>query len=318
MDALEAEGLRAGVSTGSRGPFRVAGRVAPVDLSDSEILTVSPGDAIECRTPWPAMHHDIVYSTASGRDGRLIELRLDLLVPPGDGPFPLVVFVPGGGFIVSPRSGALPRRTFVAQRGIAVASIEYRTLRHGVWSHAVSDVRAALAFLGGWAPRLGIDVERVALWGESAGGYLAAMAVTGPGAVAVRGVVDVFGLSDLSQVAMDFDDEERRRHHTAEIPEAMFVFGRDSGMTIDDDPAEVQRANPVARIDGREPPFLLLHGEIDGLVSPGQTLLVHRALRAHGVASTRAVVIGAGHYGPEWSSNAVMHVIAGFLADRLA
>ncbi len=95
------------------------------------------------------------------------------------------------------------------------------------------------------------------------------------------------------------------------------MFGRHSGMTIDDDPGEVQRANPVRHVSGAEPPFLLLHGEIDGLVSPGQSQLLHQALLARGATSTRHVVAGAGHYGMEWSSRTVLDLIAEFLAERL-
>ncbi|NNE12547.1 MAG: alpha/beta hydrolase, partial [Ilumatobacter sp.] len=180
-----------------------------------------------------------------------------------------------------------------------------------------SDVAAAIEWARTAAPEFGGDRARVALWGESAGGYLAALAVTTGAVSGVAGVVDTFGLTDLSQVAMDFDDAERARHHTAEITEAQYLFGRRSGMTIDDDPAVVQRANPVARVAGDEPPFLLLHGERDGLVSPGQTQLLHRALLDHGVDSTRYVVAGAGHYGLEWSSRTVVDLIVGHLRRRL-
>ena len=97
----------------------------------------------------------------------------------------------------------------------------------------------------------------------------------------------------------------------------MYVFGRSSGRTILDDPDEVQRANPVSHVSGDEPPFLLLHGEIDGLVSPGQSLLLHRALLDAGVASTRYVVGGAGHYGIEWCSQTVLDLIGRYLDDVL-
>ena len=66
-----------------------------------------------------------------------------------------------------------------------------------------------------------------------------------------------------------------------------------------------------------EPPFLLLHGEIDGLVSPGQSQLLHRALLDADVDSQRVVVAGAGHYGLEWSSATVLDRIADHLDHHL-
>lgn len=316
-DPLEVHGMRAGVPDHDHGPFRAASHVAPADLTDSSLLAVPGDDLAICRVPWPQMVHDVEYRSVTTAAGAPLALRADLLVPhpdlAGDGPFPLVVFVPGGGFVLSPKGGALLRRTAVAERGFVVASIEYRTLRTGTYADAVDDVAAAVAFLRQHAHEFRIDRERVALWGESAGGYLAAMAVTTGAVTGVRCVVDVFGLTDLSQVAMDFDADEQARHHTPEITEAQFVFGRGSAMTIDDDPDEVQRANPVRHVSGSEPPFLLFHGEIDGLVSPGQSLLLHRALLDHGVDSTRHVVAGAGHYGLEWSSRTILDRITAFL-----
>lgn len=317
-DPLEVHGMKAGVSDHDHGAFRAAASVAPVDLTDSSLVVVTRDDTVTVRTPWPEMVHDLTYRSVTTPAGDSLDLRLDLLVPRGDGPFPLVVFVPGGGFVMSPKSAALLRRTSIAERGAVVASIEYRTLRTGIYRDAVDDLATAVAFLRRHADEFRIDAGRVALWGESAGGYLAAMAVTTGAVAGVRCVVDVFGLTDLSQVAMDFDAAEQARHHTPDITEAQFVFGRRSGMTIDDDPDEVQRANPVRHVSGGEPPFLLFHGEIDGLVSPGQSQLLHRALLDRGVDSTRVIVAAAGHYGLEWSSAPVLDRIAAFLQTHLA
>jgi acetyl esterase/lipase len=310
--------MKAGTSANDHGPFRAAASVQPVDMRGSEWLTVSADDLAVCEPPWPEMTHDIVYRTTTTSAGELLDLRTDVFAPLAPGPHPVVVFVPGGGFVMSPKSGALLRRTAIAERGVVVMSIEYRTLRHGTYGDGVIDVAAAVDWARVQAPAFGGDPDRVAIWGESAGGYLASLALTTGLVGGVRCAVSTFGLTDLSQVAMDFDADERARHLTSEITEAQYVFGRGSGMTIVDDPAEVERANPVARVNGREPPFLLLHGEVDGLVSPGQSQLLHQALLAAGVTSRRVVVRGAGHYGLEWSSRTVLDLIGDFLLGHLA
>ena len=320
-EPLEMHGMRAGISAHDHGPFRAAATVRPVDLVASSTIVVPPDDVVDCPPPRPVLRADPVYATVVLPDGDRLDLVADVLTPAGEGPFPVVVFVPGGGFVLSPKSGALIRRTAMAQRGFVVVSIEYRTLRHGTYRDGVADVAAAVEWVRSDADRFvdefGGDAARIALWGESAGGYLSSMAVTTGAVSGVACVVDVFGLTDLSQVAMDFDAEEQARHVTPEITEAQYIFGRGSGMTILDDPDEVQRANPVAQVGGHEPPFLLLHGERDGLVSPGQTQLLHQALLAAGVDSRRVVVEGAGHYGMEWSSTTVTELIAAFLHEHL-
>lgn len=320
-DPLEVGGMKAGTNANDHGPFRAASWVAPADLCDSTPVAVPDDDLVECAHPWPTSTYDVIYASVTTAKGDPLDLHVDVLTPHpdrnGDGPFPVVLFVPGGGFVISPKSGALIRRTAIAERGFVVVSMEYRTIRHGTWADGVADVAAAVAWVREGIAEFGGDPDRLALWGESAGGYLAALAVTTGAVTGAECVVDTFGLTDLSCVAMDFDADEQARHHTPAITEAQYVFGRASGMTILDDPDAVQAANPVRHVTGGEPPFLLLHGEIDGLVSPGQTQLLHRALLDHGVDSTRLVVEGAGHYGIEWCSTTVLGRIADFLARHL-
>lgn len=326
-EPLEVHGMRAGISAHDHGPFRAAASVTAADLTDSVLVEVPEDDVVVCPEPWPAVAGDVVYATVTTGAGESIDLRADVLTPlsnepvdggpSGTGPLPVVIFVPGGGFVLSPKSAARIRRTAIAQRGFVVVSVEYRTLRQGTYRDGVADVAAAVAWVREHASEFGGDPSRCALWGESAGGYLSAMAVTTGAVTGIDCVVDVFGLTDLSQVAMDFDADERARHLTPDITEALYIFGRGSGMTILDDPVEVQRANPVAHVGGHEPPFLLLHGEIDGLVSPGQSQLLHRALLDAGADSQRIVVRGAGHYGMEWSSATVLDLIAGHLHAHL-
>jgi len=72
---------------------------------------------------------------------------------------------------------------------------------------------------------------------------------------------------------------------------------------------------------------VLFHGSADNLVSPSRTLLVHNALRAKGVDSTRSVLTGAGHGDLSflgnakarlpWSTQKVMNLIVSFLDKQL-
>jgi acetyl esterase/lipase len=323
-----------------RGIPGMATSVTPVDTSTSTVLTGLTGAQIQCGRREVSSHLDVVHSTPELPDGSTVPLRMDVLVPAGDGAWPLIVYMTGGGFQFAEKTNGLNVRTYLAETGYVVASIEYRTLRDGaVVRDAVADVKSAVRFLRAHAGEYRIDPERVALWGESAGGYLAAMAGTTNGVAefevgdnldrssAVQAVVDKFGASDLTGLAADFDPAAQQVHAAPGNFVARFVTGR-SDATIADDPQSFAAANPLTYIDPTDPPFLTLHGSADNVVSASQTLLLHDALRAAGVDSTRYVLDGAGHgdlafllgdpaAALPWSTQEVLDRITGFLDSRL-
>ena len=99
--------------------LRYSTRPAPVPDATG-LLTVDAMPQIPRRPAGVVTRRGIGY-----RDG----LRLDLVTPAVPGPHPLVVYVPGGGFVRAPRGLARRARAFVAAAGYAVASVEYRTVR---------------------------------------------------------------------------------------------------------------------------------------------------------------------------------------------
>ncbi len=147
---------------------------------------------------------------------------LDLYLPNTSGKKPLLVLVHGGGFLYGDsqtRQMEWMYRHF-RQQGYACASINYRLAQEAPWPAAIEDVKAAVRFLRANAVRFGIDADRFALWGESAGGYLAAMAAVTDDDTFVgvpyvhRGnaetsskaqvLVDFYGLADLGDKSDDF------------------------------------------------------------------------------------------------------------------
>jgi acetyl esterase/lipase len=236
-------------------------------------------------------------------------LRLDLLTPTAAGPHPLVVYLPGGGFVVAPRATARRERGFIAGAGYAVASVAYRTTRqHATYADALADIGSAIGHLTGRASEYGIDPDRVAVWGESAGGYLASL--TGLSDSRIQAVVDQFGASDLSRAADGFDS---RMHAALANPRhPIHRYG-------------ATKANPVDLVRAGAPAFLILHGDDDRIIPPAQTLALHEALRAAGSESTRYLLAGAGHgrlarsrtQARQWTSVRVMTIIKDFLDDHL-
>jgi len=305
--------------------------VAPVDTSTSEVLAAAGSPTIQCgRVPLDS-HGDVTYAPG---------LRLDLLVAADGAAHPLVVYLPGGGFVMAGKEGALDRRTYVAEAGFAVASIQYRTTATGAtYTDAVADAKAAIRFLRAHAAEYRVDPARVAVWGESAGGYLAAMVGTTSGATRfetgenldqssdVQAVVDLFGPSHLAGIAADFDAATQDYYALPGNTVAQWIYGPGTTRSVVDDPQAVAAADPATYVDGTDPAFLLLHGTADVVVSPSQTLALHTALTGAGVPSTRLVIEGGNHGdlaflndpvgAQRWSSVQVMDRITGFITEQL-
>ncbi len=272
----------------------------PAETAPGNRLTVDVSQQISRKPAGLRLRRGVVYSAG---------LRLDLLTPTAAGRHPLVVYLPGGGFVVAPRAMARRERGFVAAAGYAVASVAYRTTRqHATYTDALTDIRSAIGYLTGHADQYGIDPDRVAVWGESAGGYLASL--TGLGDPRVRAVVDQFGASDLAHAADGFD---RRMHAALASPRhPIHRYG-------------AADANPIDMIRPGAPAFLLLHGDDDRLIPPAQTLALHQALRAAGADSTRYLLAGAGHgrlarsrtQARQWTSVQAMTIIKDFLDVQL-
>ncbi|MBW1251715.1 alpha/beta hydrolase [Pantoea allii] len=274
---------------------------------------------------------DITYSFTQNTMGRPLQLSMDVLKPYSPKPLPAVVFITGGGFIDAPKSKFIGQRVDISRAGYVVASINYRVVPTMVFPGLLEDAKTAVRFLRTNADKLGIDPSRIAVMGESAGGYLAAMVATTNGIKTfdtteysgqssdVQAAIDLYGLSDLTTVGKDFSDEIIEAHKSPAIPEAMLVNGipRQGGGSILSNPGKAKAANPITYISDKTPPFLLMHGDADNVVSPGQTGILHEALIAHGRDSTRYIVAGADHAGLMWYQPEITKIIINFLDTHL-
>jgi len=268
----------------TRPQIREATSVAPSDTSTSIVLKPDVARQIQLQHTPLTSYTDVPYAEPG--------LRLDLFVPEGPGPWPLVVYATGGGFVMADKANGLRLRNYLAENGFAVASIQYQTAPQGaVYTDGIAQVRAAVDHLRTNADEYGIDPERVALWGESAGGYLVTRAGLEP-SLGVRAVVNKFGAVDFAGIADDFDDESKAGLGTPGIPLAQYLHGPGTTKTVHD---AVPDANPLNHITADAPAFQIWHGSADGIISPSQTLKLHNALREAGVESTRYVIEGTGH-----------------------
>lgn len=267
----------------------------------------------------------IVYSHSTFKDGRQegepLDLHLNLTMRAEDGSQekgrPVILLIPGGGFITCRIDNKYTEiQRWLAERGYAIAIMQYHTVGQGRYCDAGQDVRDAIRWVREHADQYGLDPERIALMGNSAGGYVAALAACQDSSD-IRCVVNFYGLSDIADNKADYEAAAIEAQHAPQSSDSQFVNGVLSGKGLPDDPAEAAKADPVTYVDGDEPPFLHLHGDADLLVSPSQTLHLHEALLAAGEESTRYSVIGAGHGDPAFRTEAAMKVVLDFLKQNL-
>lgn len=252
----------------------------------------------------------VVYEQVPTRGYPNVPMAMDLLQPQKKEKMPAIVYVTGGGFINANRDNGVQLRNYLAEKGYVVASITYRVAPTARFPEPLEDVKASIRYLRAHADKWNIDKTRIGIVGGSAGGYLSAFAGATSGtrtfdkgenlqeSSQVNCAVDLYGLSDLSRVGMDYSP----------------VFGgKDGGVGAD--PKATEAANPIAYIGKNSAPMLLMHGTADKVVSPGQTDLLYQALKAKGVPAERYEIPGAAHGGVYWVQDKVLQVIGDFF-DR--
>lgn len=209
---------------------------------------------------------------------------------------PLLVYIHGGGW-----SGGDARTTgafedfpallarFAAQ-GYAVASVNYRLSGTAVFPAARDDVRLAIDWLQDHAATYALDPQRLAVWGNSSGGHLAALAalrcdVDAPNHPCPKVLVSWFGIYDMQRILAD-DDYPRIRNAARRL------------MGCADAPcaaATVAAASATPRPGRLSTAVLLVHGTADPVVPYAQSVALAQTLKRQGGPVQLLLVPGVGH-----------------------
>ncbi len=219
--------------------------------------------------------------------------KLDLFLPrkrSTDKPLPLVAFIHGGGWRNGDKRGGLRRVAGLVESGEFVgASIGYRLSGEAIWPAQIHDCKAAIRWLRAHADEFGIDPDRIAVMGSSAGGHLAAMLGTSGDVASLEGesgehkdvssrvncVIDEFGPTNF--LTMN-DFPGTMNHLAADSPESKLL-----GQQITEVPELVQEASPITYITKDDPPILIIHGTKGPLVPWQQSVDFAEALKNSGV-----------------------------------
>jgi acetyl esterase/lipase len=269
--------------------------------------------ALQRGSPAIAVERDVVYGMAQGAP-----LLLDLAMPgTGDGPFPVVVFLHGGGWRAGDRQEMNHFIEGVAGLGYVGVTVDYRLVPAARFPAQIEDCKAAVRWLRANAAKYRINPERIGVVGFSAGGHLASMlGVTGKKdglegtggnpdqSSRVQAVVNFFGPTDFSTRDWPNDLEK-------EVIEPFL------GGSFADHADEYRRASPITYVTINAPPFLFFHGSEDKLVPVDQSIRLGERLKQLGVPAEVVVLEGEGHGFTDANNQKAMRRMLDFLDARL-
>ena len=281
--------------------FDLAEAGKPVSLADLSRLREAQKDKVfTLEMPNPVFRlSDLSFLAPERKE------KLDLYLPNGPDRLdrPAVVFIHGGGFTggdkAEYRSASVSAD--LCRAGYVVVSCNYRLgpmTQAGVWPQNIADCRNAVRWVRAHAKELGVNPDKIAVAGGSAGGYHALMVglsddKTGPGgdpaathSAKVSAVIDMYGVVNFAK--------------------------RGKGEVPGTSPTEQAAYFPESQCDAQDPAVLILHGTADSTVDIAQSDDMAKALRSAKVSHEYIVVEGAPHTfdlhpkGKGWKRTGVM------------
>lgn len=273
----------------------------------------------------------VIYSQIQSRRSNRA-MRMTLLVPRTAEKKPAIIYFPGGGFTTTDYEKFIEMRFALAKAGFVVAAAEYRVVPNK-FPAILEDGKSAVRFLKAHADAYGIDASKIGVLGDSAGGYLSQMvAVTGNEKQfdkgdnlhvdsTVQAAATLYGISDLRNIGAGFDEAIQKVHQSPAVTEALLVngvaFNEYPGASILSDSDKALAASSLGHIKKNLPPFLIMHGTEDKLVSPVQSEQLYEALKQNGNRVTYVKVEGAAHGDTVWFQKPIIDKVVTWFKDNL-
>ncbi|MDB4384454.1 alpha/beta hydrolase [Opitutaceae bacterium] len=272
------------------------------DLTRLSAILLASSLSLSAQTSAVEIVADIPYA---GTDNP--RQMLDVILPQerSADSLPVVVYIHGGGW----RNGSKDRASrrlhpLVATGNYVGISIAYRLSNEAQWPSQIHDCKAAIRWIRAHASAYGMDAERIGIFGTSAGGHLVSVLGTSGDVPEMEGqvgphtdqssrvtcVADLYGPTDFLLMNRTAVAGAKLNHDAPNSPESLLIGG-----PIQEHPDKVATANPMTYISRDDPPFLIIHGTQDPLVSFNQSEIFYDALIQADVESTLITVKDGGH-----------------------
>ncbi len=258
------------------------------------VLSIAPPAFAQKSAPVP---DDVTFDLGveySNPDNQ--HLQLNIAIPKkGDGPFPAIICIHGGGFRAGTRDGYDALCTRLAQQGYVAMTITYRLAPKYQFPAAVYDTKSAVRWARANAKKYHIDPDRIGVTGGSAGGHLAQfLGVTG-------GVKEFEGdggnpeqSSNVSCVVNYFGPSDFTKSY-GKSKDAAEVLPLWLGGNLETARAKHIRASPLYWVTPDAAPTLCIHGTKDDYVAYEQATWIVDKLKAAEVEAELLTMEGAGH-----------------------
>jgi len=279
-------------------------RVAPTPFRSAALVFLAFLAGVAAAAPTPAepeVQANLAYAgTANPRQ------MLDLYLPrerPAGARLPVIVYFHGGGWVGgSKASGKATLTPWVTAGGYAGAAVNYRLAGEAPWPAQLHDAKAAIRWLRANAATLGLDADRIAVVGTSAGGTLATLLGTSGGDPALEGAVGGHPGVDSRVTCvlnrfgrLNFLADPAARSSPAQAEALAGRLRQLFGGPLEERTELARAASPLTHLGAEDPPILTVHGTADGVVPIAQAEEFDAAARRLGARHELVRVEGAGH-----------------------
>ena len=226
--------------------------------------------------PQVQIREGVLFGRGAGR-----ELLCDIFTPP-DRPksAPGVLLVHGGAWRAGDRGQMRAYGIQLALRGFVCVSSSYRLVPESRWPAPIEDVSAAIRYLRANAAELGVDPEKIAAVGASAGAHLVLLAAGAASHAAFQGDGGHAGIDTRLQAVVGIFAPTviaaRGQRPSGSVPGSALLEDADDETTA-------RLASPIAHVTASYPPPLLVHGTADQVGPPSASMRTSEALSEAGV-----------------------------------
>jgi acetyl esterase/lipase len=210
-----------------------------------------------------SVKENLIYTSYGDRD-----LHLDLFSPikKDKKPYPAVILIHGGGWRSGDRSMEVPMAQFLAVHGYVTATVEYRLSMEALYPAAVHDLKAAVRWMRANASKYNIDSKKIAVYGCSAGGQLAALLGTTNGIKKFEGTggnlkysSDIQAVVDIDGVLNMADPNESAKDTNPDKPSAAKLW---FGASYKEKPELWNEASAISYVNKRTVPMLFVNSSL--------------------------------------------------------